>query len=139
MKHTLVRALCTLLSLLLLASCALPMIACGTGEDDGTSSGTLGEDVSEARTESPEETFDVPKLDFGGYVFHIYCDSDKGVVYANNSMISFHTATPGQYTLHAKAPAKWTMVYPEKHAFKGKQADPTFTAAQPDTYIFIIE
>ena len=76
MKRTLVRTLCTLLSLLLLASCALPMTACGTGEDDGTPSGTLGEDASEARTESPEETFDVPDLDFGGYVFHIYCDSD---------------------------------------------------------------
>ncbi len=70
---------------------------------------------------------------------HCYCDSDKGVVYANNSMISFHTATPGEYTLHAKTPVKWTMVYPEKRTFKGKEADLTFTAAQPDTYIFIIE
>ena len=70
---------------------------------------------------------------------HCYYEGDKGVVFANNSMISFHTATPGQYTLHAKAPAKWTMVYPEKRAIDGVQADLTFTAAQPDTYIFIIE
>ncbi|MCQ2402871.1 MAG: hypothetical protein MJ202_04010 [Lentisphaeria bacterium] len=70
---------------------------------------------------------------------HIYCDSENGVVYANNSMISFHTATPGEYTLHAKAPVKWTMVYPEKRSFPEVQADLTFQAPQTDTYIFVIE
>ena len=70
---------------------------------------------------------------------HCYYDGDKGVVFANNSMISFHTATPGEYTLHAKTPVKWTMVYPEKRSFGDVQADLTFTAAQPDTYIFTIE
>ena len=70
---------------------------------------------------------------------HTYCDSDKGVVFANNSMISFHTATPGEYTLHAKAPVKWTMVYPEKKTYEGTQIDLTFDAPIPETYIFVIE
>ena len=69
---------------------------------------------------------------------HTYCDSGKGVVFANNSMISFHTATPGKYTLRAKAPVKWTMVYPEKRAYPKTQAELTFTATEPNTYIFMI-
>ncbi|MBO4511934.1 MAG: beta-galactosidase trimerization domain-containing protein [Victivallales bacterium] len=69
---------------------------------------------------------------------HTYCDSGKGVVFANNSMISFHTATPGKYTLRAKAPVKWTMVYPEKRTYPKTQAELTFTAAEPNTYIFMI-
>ena len=70
---------------------------------------------------------------------HIYCDSDKGVVYANNSMISFHTATPGTYTLKAKSPVKWTMVYPKKKTYSDKQTEITFTVEQPDTVIFVIK
>ena len=70
---------------------------------------------------------------------HIYCDSDKGVVYANNSMISFHTATPGTYTLKAKSPVKWTMVYPKKKTYSDKQTEITFTIDQPDTVIFVIK
>ncbi len=70
---------------------------------------------------------------------HIYCDSDNGVVYANNAMISFHTATPGEYTLHAKKPVKWTMLYPEKKEFPEIQQDMTFNAPETDTYIFAIE
>ncbi len=70
---------------------------------------------------------------------HIYCDSDKGVVYANNSMVSFHTATPGKYTLKAKSPVKWTMVYPKKKTFSGKQTEITFTVNQPETCIYVIE
>ena len=70
---------------------------------------------------------------------HIYCDSDEGVVFANNSMISFHTGTPGEYTLKAKTPVKWTMVFPEKRAYPEKQAELTFTASDPNTYIFTIE
>ncbi len=74
-----------------------------------------------------------------GIGVHTYCDSSKGVVFANNSMISFHTATPGQYTLHAKSPVKWTMVYPEKRDATALQADLTFQATEPNTYIFMIE
>ena len=70
---------------------------------------------------------------------HIYCDSDKGVVYANNSMISFHTGTPGEYMLHAKTPVKWTMVFPEKKSYPKTQADLFFHASQPNTYLFMIE
>jgi hypothetical protein len=70
---------------------------------------------------------------------HIYCDSDNGVVYANNSMISFHTATPGTYTLKAKSPVKWTKVYPKKQTYQGKQTEITFTVDQPDTVIFVIK
>ena len=70
---------------------------------------------------------------------HCYCDSDKGVVYANNSMISFHTGTPGEYMLHAKTPVKWTMVFPEKKSYPKTQADLFFHARQPNTYIFMIE
>ena len=60
---------------------------------------------------------------------HIYCDSDEGVVFANNSMIAFHTGTPGEYTLKAKAPVKWTMVFPEKRDYPEKQAELTFKAS----------
>ena len=70
---------------------------------------------------------------------HIYCDSDKGIVFANNSMVSFHTATPGTYTLKAKSPVKWTMVYPQKQSYPKKQTEITFTVNQPDTVIFVIK
>ncbi|MCQ2396676.1 MAG: hypothetical protein MJ106_03140 [Lentisphaeria bacterium] len=70
---------------------------------------------------------------------HIYCDSNKGVVYANNSMISFHTGTPGEYTLRAKTAVKWTMVYPEKRTYPTVQSELTFTAPEQNTYIFMIE
>ena len=70
---------------------------------------------------------------------HTYCDSGKGVVFANNSMISFHTGTPGEYTLKAKSAVKWTMVFPEKRAYPEKQAELTFTVSEPNTYIFAIE
>ncbi|MBR4674337.1 MAG: beta-galactosidase trimerization domain-containing protein [Victivallales bacterium] len=70
---------------------------------------------------------------------HTYCDSDEGVVFANNSMISFHTGTPGEYTLKAKTPVKWTMVFPEKRAYPKTQAELTFPAPTPNTYIFTIE
>ena len=70
---------------------------------------------------------------------HTYCDSGKGVVFANNSMISFHTGTPGEYTLKAKGPVKWTMVFPEKRAYPETQTELTFTASEPNTYIFMIE
>jgi len=70
---------------------------------------------------------------------HLYCDSEKGVVFANSSMISFHTGTPGEYTLRAKQPVKWTMVFPEKRAFPDRQAALTFEAPLPNTYIFAIE
>ena len=69
---------------------------------------------------------------------HTYCDSGNGVVFANNSMISFHTATPGEYTLKAKTPVKWTMVFPEKRAYPEKQASLTFKAPEQNTYIFTI-
>ena len=69
---------------------------------------------------------------------HIYCDSNKGVVFANNSMISFHTGTPGEYTLKAKSPVKWTMVYPEKRTYPDAKAELTFTAPVANTYIFMI-
>ncbi len=69
---------------------------------------------------------------------HIYCDSNKGVVFANKSMISFHTGTPGEYTLRAKSPVKWTMVYPQNRAYPEAQAELTFTASEPNTYIFMI-
>ena len=69
---------------------------------------------------------------------HTYCDSGDGVVFANNSMISFHTATPGEYTLKARKPVKWTMVFPEKRAYSGTKATLTFTASEPNTYIFVI-
>ncbi len=69
---------------------------------------------------------------------HTYCDSGKGVVFANNSMISFHTGTPGTYTLKAKSAVKWTMVFPEKRAYPEKQAELTFTAPDANTYIFTI-
>ncbi len=69
---------------------------------------------------------------------HIYCDSDEGVVFANNSMIAFHTGTPGEYTLKAKSPVKWTMVFPEKRAYPETQTELTFTASEPNTYIFMI-
>ena len=70
---------------------------------------------------------------------HIYCDSNKGVVFANKSMISFHTGTPGEYTLKAKSPVKWTMVFPEKRVYPDARAELTFTAPQQNTYIFMIE
>jgi len=70
---------------------------------------------------------------------HVYCDSEKGVVFANKSMISFHTGTPGEYTLKAKQPVKWTMVFPEKRSFPERQAAHTFRAPLPNTYIFTIE
>ena len=70
---------------------------------------------------------------------HIYCDSDQGVVFANNSMVSFHTATPGTYTLKAKSPVKWTMVYPKKQTYQKKQTEMTFTVSQPDTVIYVIK
>ncbi|MBR4674339.1 MAG: hypothetical protein IKP00_07740 [Victivallales bacterium] len=70
---------------------------------------------------------------------HIYCDSDKGIVFANNSMVSFHTATPGTYTLKAKSPVKWTMVYPQKQSYPNKQTEITFSVNQPDTVIFVIK
>ena len=70
---------------------------------------------------------------------HSYCDSSDGVVFANNSMISFHTATPGEYTLKAKGPVKWTMVFPEKRTYPKTQAELTFTAPEQNTYIFTIE
>ncbi|MBR4220073.1 MAG: hypothetical protein IKR81_02890, partial [Victivallales bacterium] len=70
---------------------------------------------------------------------HIYCDSDKGIVFANNSMVSFHTATPGTYTLKAKGPVKWTMVYPKKQSYPNKQTEVTFTVSQPDTVIFVFK
>ena len=69
---------------------------------------------------------------------HIYCDSNKGVVFANKSMISFHTGTPGEYTLRAKSPVKWTMVFPEKRTYPNAQTELTFTASEPNTYIFMI-
>ena len=69
---------------------------------------------------------------------HTYCDSGKGVVFANNSMISFHTAMPGEYTLKAKTTVKWTMVFPEKRAYPEKLAALTFTASEQNTYIFTI-
>ena len=70
---------------------------------------------------------------------HTYCDSGKGVVFANNSMIALHTATPGEYTLKAKSPVKWTMVFPENRAYPKTQAELTFTASEANTYIFVIE
>ncbi len=70
---------------------------------------------------------------------HVYCDSSKGTIFANNSMIAFHTGTPGEYTLHAKTPVKWTMVYPENKTYEGNQADITFQAPSANTYIFMIE
>ncbi|MBR5078421.1 MAG: hypothetical protein IKX30_06745 [Victivallales bacterium] len=70
---------------------------------------------------------------------HIYCDSDEGVVFANNSMIAFHTGTPGEYTLKAKSVVKWTMVFPEKREYPEKQAELTFSTSVPNTYIFTIE
>ena len=70
---------------------------------------------------------------------HIYCDSNKGVVFANKSMISFHTGTPGEYTLKAKSPVKWTMVFPEKRVYPEVKAELTFTASEQNTYIFMIE
>ena len=73
-----------------------------------------------------------------GIGVHTYCDSGKGVVFANNSMISFHTGTPGEYTLKAKSAVKWTMVFPEKHAYPEKQAELTFTVSKQNTYIFMI-
>jgi hypothetical protein len=54
-------------------------------------------------------------------------------------MISFHTGTPGEYTLHAKGPVKWTMVFPETHTYPEARAELTFSAAEPNTYIFMIE
>ncbi len=69
---------------------------------------------------------------------HIYCNSNKGVVFANNSMISFHAGTPGDYTLHAKTPVKWTMVFPKKRTYPQVQAELTFTAPEANTYIFMI-
>ncbi len=70
---------------------------------------------------------------------HSYCDSDNGVVFANNSMIAFHTGTAGTYTLKAKSAVKWKMVYPETQSYPETQATLTFTASQPNTYIFVIE
>jgi hypothetical protein len=70
---------------------------------------------------------------------HTYCDSGNGVVFANNSMISFHTGMPGEYTLKAKSPVKWTMVFPENRAYPKTQAELTFTASEANTYIFVIE
>jgi len=70
---------------------------------------------------------------------HCYCESDKGVVFANNSMISFHTGTPGKYTLKAKQPVTWTMVYPEKKTYPNRQAALTFEAPVAETYIFAIK
>ena len=65
--------------------------------------------------------------------------SDEGVVFANNSMIAFHTGTPGEYTLKAKSVVKWTMVFPEKREYPEKQAELTFSTSVPNTYIFTIE
>ena len=78
MKHnTFIRALTLLLSAMLLVSSALTLTACGNGEQtDGETSGTDVETVPEADTEGPDETLDVPDLDFQQFVFHIYCDND---------------------------------------------------------------
>ena len=54
-------------------------------------------------------------------------------------MISFHTAAPGKYTLKAKTPVKWTMVYPEKHVYAGKRAVLAFNVSGPVTCIFMID
>ncbi|MCQ2402915.1 MAG: hypothetical protein MJ202_04230 [Lentisphaeria bacterium] len=72
---------------------------------------------------------------------HFFCDSTSGIVYANSSMISFHTGAPGTYTLNAKSPVKWKMVYPaQEPSFSAtRQASHTFTADKADTYIFVIE
>ncbi|MCQ2402912.1 MAG: hypothetical protein MJ202_04215 [Lentisphaeria bacterium] len=71
---------------------------------------------------------------------HSYCNSDKGIVYANNSMIAFHTATAGTYALKAKKPVKWKMVYPTlENNFSDSQSSHSFTAPKADTYIFVIE
>lgn len=71
---------------------------------------------------------------------HSYCDSSAGVVYANNSMIAFHTGTTGTYTLKAKSPVKWKMVYPTvEENFSSSQSEHTFTVPKAETYIFIIK
>lgn len=72
---------------------------------------------------------------------HFFCDSTSGIVYANSSMISFHTGAPGTYTLNAKSPVKWKMVYPaQEPSFSAtRHASHTFTADKADTYIFVIE
>ena len=54
-------------------------------------------------------------------------------------MISFHTGMPGENTLYAKAPAKWIMVFPEKHAYLQAKAKITFTAPEQITCTFMIE
>ena len=43
------------------------------------------------------------------------------------------------YTLKAKSPVKWTMVYPKKKTYSDKQTEITFTVEQPDTVIFVIK
>lgn len=70
---------------------------------------------------------------------HCYCDCGKGVIFANNSMIAFHTGIPGKYTLRAKKPMKWRMVYPEKRSYPELTSELTFNASQPDTYIFVLD
>lgn len=71
---------------------------------------------------------------------HRYCDSSKGVVFANNSMIAFHTGTTGRYTLKAKESVKWKMVYPTvESSFSSSQKEHTFTVDKPETYIFVIK
>lgn len=70
---------------------------------------------------------------------HSYCDSENGVVYANKSMISFHTATAGTYTLKAPSAVKWTKVYPQTAAETGAQTSITFTTTGPDTVIYVIK
>ena len=75
-----------------------------------------------------------------GVGVHSYCNSDTGVVYANNSMIAFHTATAGTYTLMAKEPVKWKMVNPTmEDSFSKSEQSHAFTALRADTYIFVIE
>ena len=69
---------------------------------------------------------------------HTYCDSGDGVVFANNSMIAFHTGTPGEYTLKAKSPVKWTMIFPERRTYPNAQADVTITVPEASTTIFMI-
>ena len=43
-----------------------------------------------------------------------------------------------EYTLRAKSPVKWTMVYPEKSTYPDAQTELTFTAPEANTYIFMI-
>ena len=66
-----------------------------------------------------------------------YCDSQEGVVYANESMLMLHTGNAGKYTLHFPQKVKWSLFFPEKKDYATSNTL-EFNAKAHTTYFFQI-